>query len=250
MKAIVYAAGRGVRLGPRYAGRQKLLLEFGGRSLLEWHALRLAQAGVDELVVVTGYRRETVADLLPGVAARHGLRVREKVNADYDEGSVLSVAVSLPEIENTDEPLLLMDGDVLYPGGFIERLIASPHESALLVDRHYATTDDDPVLVPLRGGQPFEFLKGWRGEADAVGESVGLFKLGPRDVPALVAATHERLHGAGRGESYDEIIRALVRAGSFGAEDVSGEPWTEIDFPEDVERALDGVLRAITALEG
>jgi len=247
MKAIVYAAGRGVRLGLRYAQTQKLLLEFGGRSLLEWHALRLSAAGIDELVVVTGFRREGVAALLPGIAERHGLRVLERVNSDFDEGSVLSVAASLADIEHAGEATLLMDGDVLYPRGFLERLVQSSEASALLVDRDYTAVDDDPVLVPMRDGRPFEFRKRWQGDAHAVGESIGFFKLGARDVPALVAATRERMQGARRAESYDEIIRALVRAGSFGVEDVSGEPWTEIDFPEDIERAVNEVLPAILA---
>lgn len=250
MKAIVYAAGRGVRLGPRHAHTQKLLLEFGGRSLLEWHALRLSAAGVAEMVVVTGFLREHVAAVLPDIGRRHGLRVRERVNAEFDEGSVLSVAVSLADIEHTAEPLLLMDGDVLYPGGFIERLLHSAGESVLLVDRDYAIGDDDPVLVPMNDGRPFEFRKRWQGDAQVVGESIGLFKLGARHAPALVAATRERTGGERRAESYDEIIRALVLAGSFEAEDVSGEPWTEIDFPEDIERARSEVMPAIIAREG
>ena len=242
MKAIVYGAGRGARLGPAYADSQKLMLEFGGRTLLEWHALRLAAAGVTELVVVTGFRRDQVASALPVLAARHGLAVREVVNPDFDEGSVLSVAVSLPEIEQAAGPLLLMDGDVLYPRGFLERLLASPHPSALLVDRDFATDDDDPVLVPMHAGRPFEFRKRWQGEADAVGESIGFFKLAPGHVPTLIAATRMRTHGVRRAESYDEVIRDLVVTDCFGAEDVSGEQWTEIDFPEDIDRARQVVM--------
>ena len=55
------------------------------------------------------------------------------------------------------------------------------------------------------------------------------------------------MHGEARAQSYDEIIRALVIAGCFGAEDVTGEPWTEIDFPEDLEFAEHEVLPAILA---
>ena len=39
VKAIIYAAGRGMRLR---ADVPKILLEFGGRTLLEWHALQIA----------------------------------------------------------------------------------------------------------------------------------------------------------------------------------------------------------------
>ena len=72
MKAIIYAAGRGTRL---QSDTPKILLEFGGRTLLEWHALRLREADVREVVLVTGYRREQIAELLPGICARHGVAV-------------------------------------------------------------------------------------------------------------------------------------------------------------------------------
>jgi choline kinase len=39
----------------------------------------------------------------------------------------------------------------------------------------------------------------------------------------------------------------LVRAGRFGAEDVTGLPWTEIDFPEDLDRARSVILPALQA---
>jgi choline kinase len=37
----------------------------------------------------------------------------------------------------------------------------------------------------------------------------------------------------------------LADPGSFGFEDVTGLPWIEIDFPEDVVRASDEILPAI-----
>ena len=39
---------------------------------------------------------------------------------------------------------------------------------------------------------------------------------------------------------YEEPIRDMIMASAadrFGFEDISGLPWTEIDFPEDVVRA-------------
>ena len=114
MKAIICAAGRGVRLG---ASSPKILLEFGGRTLLEWHVLRLREVGVDDVILVTGHLREQVATVLPAIYARHGLRIRELVNERFHEGSVLSLAAALPEFEGNREPILLMDADVLYPRG-------------------------------------------------------------------------------------------------------------------------------------
>jgi choline kinase len=242
LKAIICAAGRGVRLG---ANLPKILLEFGGRTLLEWHALRLREAGVHNVVLVTGYLREQIARVLPGISARHGLTMRELVNGRFQQGSVLSLTAALPEIEGSRDPILLMDGDVLYPAQMLERLIRSTAGTTLLLDREYFKGDDEPVLVPVKNGRPFEFQKKWSGEADFVGESIGFFKLAPADLPMLSEETRVRSKGTDVRNSYDEVLRALVLADRFCYSDVTGMPWTEIDFPEDMLRARDVVLPAI-----
>lgn len=242
MKAIICAAGRGVRLG---ADSPKILLEFGGRTLLEWHALRLREAGVADVVLITGYLREQIGAVLPGISARYGASMRELANDRFHEGSVLSLAAALPEIEGSGDPILLMDADVLYPAEMLERLIHSAHPTALLLDREYSTKDDDPVLVPVKDGRPFEFRKKWTGHADLVGESIGFFKIAPADFPMLINETRTRSVGPDVRDSYDDVLRALVLAGRFGCEDVTGMPWTEIDFPDDVSRARDEVLPQI-----
>ncbi len=248
MKAIIYAAGTGRRLEGRFGKIPKLLIPFGGRSLLDWHLQRLREIGCDEVVVVTGYLREPLETSLAALGKIHGVRTRALYNPDFMEGSVLSLATSMPELETQREPLLLMDGDVLYPTVMLERLWRSAHPTVLLVDRDYSTADDDPVLVPMRGGRPFDFRKKWTGEAEAVGESIGFFKVDPRDLPRMMELTRARMSGAGRRDSYDDVLCDLVREDRFGAEDVTGLPWTEIDFPGDADRAENEVLPAIRQL--
>ena len=242
MKAIIYAAGRGTRL---QSDSPKILLKFGGKTLLEWHALRLREAGVREIVLVTGHLREQIAELLPGICARHDVAVREIVNSRFHEGSLLSLKVSLPEIENSSEPLLLMDADVFYPTGMLDHLTASAHATALLLDREFSTEDDDPMLVPVKNGRPIDFRKNWSGDAEFVGESIGFFKIAPADFPLLIKETQARSRGSSCADSYDDVLRTLVLAGRFGYEDVTGLQWIEIDFPADVVRARNKLVPAI-----
>jgi choline kinase len=242
MKAIIYAAGRGTRL---QSDSPKILLEFGGRTLLEWHALRLREAGVREVVLVTGHLREQIAKLLPGICAEHDVAVREIVNPRFHEGSLLSLKISLPEIEDSSEPVLLMDADVFYPTGMLDHLTGSAHSTALLLDREFATDDDDPMLVPVKNGRPIDFRKQWSGDAEFVGESIGFFKIAPADFPLLIKETHAQSRGSSCTASYDDVLRTLVLAGRFGYEDVTGLQWIEIDFPADVIRARNQLVPAI-----
>ena len=62
---------------------------------------------------------------------------------------------------------------------------------------------------------------------------------------ARLAAAAERYIRAGRlDEPHEEAIRDILLAdpGAFGFEDISGLPWLEIDFPEDLIRARDRIL--------
>jgi len=195
-----------------------------------------------ECHIVVGYKAEEVSRVMRSLEVEYGVSIRPIVNPDYTEGSVLSVAASLPQLQAETEPVLIMDGDVLYGVEMLRRLIGSAHRSALLIDRSYSTADDDPVLVPVRDGRPFEFRKKWTGECDVVGESIGFFKIDPADMPALVEATLRRTNGAGRKESYDEVLRDMVVEGRFGHEDVTGMHWAELDFVGDIEFAVANVL--------
>lgn len=247
--AVMYAAGRATRLGREYSGMPKVLLEVEGRSLLDRHAERLARAGVRVLHLVTGHHREKLLGVLPGIRRRHGLEVAEWFNPDFMEGSVVSMGVSLPVLERATESLLLMDADVLYSQAVMDRLVGSEHRCTMLVDFGYAAPDDDPVLVPVRDGLPFDMVKQWTGHAERVGESVGFFKVSPDGLRMLARGTRARMEGLARRESLDDVIREVVMAGMFGVEDVTGLPWTEIDFPHDVARARDEVLPGIAAEE-
>ena len=248
MKAIIYAAGVGKRLEGIFGKRPKILLPFGGRNLLDWHLQRLAETGIRELVIVTGYEREQIESALTDLRRKHPVAVTTRINPDFTEGSVLSFEASLPDLANATEPVLLMDGDVLYPTEMLRRLVQAEEPTTLLIDRDYSTEDDDPVLVPVNNGRPFDLRKKWVGHADLVGESIGFFKVAPADLPRVIAETKARTTGAGRAEPYEEVLRAMIVAGRFGCVDVTGLPWTEIDFPGDVERAEREVLPAILDL--
>ncbi|MFZ9450262.1 MAG: NTP transferase domain-containing protein, partial [Alphaproteobacteria bacterium] len=61
MRAIILAAGRGSRMRQLTDERPKCLVPLRGRPLLEWQLEALRGAGIREIGIVTGYRREMLA---------------------------------------------------------------------------------------------------------------------------------------------------------------------------------------------
>ena len=58
MRAIILAAGRGSRMKSLTIDQPKCLIAVNGKPLLEWQISALKAAGIDEIAIVTGYRRE------------------------------------------------------------------------------------------------------------------------------------------------------------------------------------------------
>src|SRR5690348_3567787 len=58
MKAIILAAGRGSRMNALTEDKPKCLVEFRGKPLIDWQIEALNKAGITEIGIVTGYRRE------------------------------------------------------------------------------------------------------------------------------------------------------------------------------------------------
>ena len=62
MKAVILVAGKGERLRPLTDNRPKHLLPIGGKPLLEWSLRGLAEAGVEEVLLVTHYMEDKIKD--------------------------------------------------------------------------------------------------------------------------------------------------------------------------------------------
>ncbi len=248
MHAVILAAGRGSRLAEHNPeGHPKCLMEFGGRSLLARHLDTLNRLGVRRLDLVVGYEADRIIDHVGTLFSRPD--VAFQYNPRFEQGSVLSLLAAREALES-GEPVILMDADVLYHPSILQKLLDSGSENCYLLDRHFAP-GDEPVKIAVRDGLMVEFRKqvaeGVR--YDIIGESVGFFRFGP-DCAARIAAECARYESDGLGDApHEEALRDVLlrQPGDFGFEDVSGLPWIEIDFPEDVIRARDEILPAIRA---
>lgn len=239
------AAGRGTRLGGGQAsGTPKVLLRLGGRSLLDRHVEILKACGIDELVMVVGYRAELIAAEIDALGA--GDYVRTLFNPDFERSSLLSFWTLREEMRAGDD-ILFMDGDVLYHPALIERLVDSPMADCLLIDRDFEP-GDEPVKLCLRDGAPVEFRKKVEVAYDTVGEWPGFLRFSPRIARRIADALDDYVRSDRVDQVYEEPMRDVFLSeppGTFAIADVTGLPWIEIDFPADLIRAETQVLPRI-----
>jgi len=246
MHAIILAAGRGNRLAEfNPDGRPKCLLEFGGRSLLARQLDILFHLGVRNVTLVIGYEADLIIEHVGTLASRP--EVAFVYNPAFIKGSVLSL-LAAREVMSSGESVLVLDADVLFHPQIMQSLIESEHQNCYLLDKDFVP-GDEPVKIAINQGQMVEFRKALPVDLDfdTLGESVGFFKFDGK-IAAKIAQTcaHYKTEGL-LDAPHEEALRdvLLAQPSAFACEDVSGLPWLEVDFPEDVERAIKQILPAI-----
>ncbi len=109
MKAMILAAGRGERLRPLTDSIPKPMLQVAGKPLLEHHLLRLAAAGITDIVINTSWLAEQIEEYFSDCEKRLGVTIswsREVMALETGGG----IARALPLLGN--EPFILLNGDV------------------------------------------------------------------------------------------------------------------------------------------
>jgi choline kinase len=244
VKAVILAAGVARRLAPLSDRTHKCLLPVGGRSLLDRMLHILWRSGIDETVIVVGHCQDQVRSEAGGARGAMGIRYVE--NREYQKGSASSLWQARDTLAR--HTTLVMDADVLFPDIFLSRLIASPAPSALLLDRSFEDSGEEVKLYAM-GAQVIALGKKVVPERwDVVGEGVGFFKCDAAHGGEYLGFLAESIEETGGFSEYEDALDRLLGRVPVGWLDVTGLPWTEVDFVEDWRRAQASVLPRIERL--
>jgi choline kinase len=246
MKVALLAAGVGRRLDPSGNAPPKALLRFAGDSLLKRHLDILVEFGLVDVTLVVGHRAEEIERELAAIGATD--LVRTRFNPDYRTSSLLSLW-TLREVLAAGEPVLYMDADVLYDWRLLERLLRSPEDDCILIDRDI-DPDNEWLDVRVREGRIVAFDKGVTlDDYDVRAEWVGFARFSA-GAAARVAGAIEGYVESGRVDaSYEAPMRdVILETPAFGLADATGLPWIEIDFPADLRRAQREILPRLVSL--
>src|SRR5690606_111572 len=108
-RAILIAAGRGKRLGPHTEEIPKCMVEIGGKPILGWVWEALSSVGVDELVVIRGYRGDVLERFVRELV---GDRVHFVDNTEWETNNVL---LSMGKARAFfDQPTYVTYSDIVY----------------------------------------------------------------------------------------------------------------------------------------
>jgi len=238
MRGIILAAGKGSRLNGTIGDKPKCLLRVGGKTLVERQIEALKSVGITDIVVVVGCQADSVR-------RNCGARITYIENSRFAQtNSLYSLWLARPLLY---DGFIVMNCDVLFHPQMLSDLVTSRHEDALLIayqDDEAEPLGDEEMKIKVRRGRVTEIAKTLPPD-EADGENVGVVKFG-RDGARLLTTLLDRRVSAGglrdwAPKAFDEFaqLRPLHVIGTRAF------PWTEIDFPEDYERAVREILPAI-----
>ena len=233
MKAIILAAGRGSRMKNLTDERPKCLVELRGKSLLEWQLAALREAGIDEIAIVTGYRRELLADY--GLVEFH--------NARWAETNMVSSLACAQEWLQA-EPCIVSYSDIFYDAEAVKLLMDRPALLAVTYDPNWLELWTQRFGDPLLDAETFrlkpdntlsEIGNKPKSVEEVQGQYMGLLRFTPegwaevlRIRAGLTPVECDRMHMTGTLQKVIDAGNVPIVAVSYAGE------WGEVDSAEDL----------------
>jgi choline kinase len=233
MKAIILAAGRGSRMKNLTNDRPKCLVELGGKALLDWQLSALWEAGIEQVALVTGYRRELF----------DGRGLVEFHNPRWGETNMVSSLACAQEWLQA-EACIVSYSDIFYSGQAVKLLTKSLAALALTYDPNWLELWKRRFRDPLVDAESFrlnsdqtvaEIGKKPKSVEEVQGQFMGLLRFTPagwaeilRSRSGLPPIECDRMDMTGTLERVIEAGRIAIAAIPYPGE------WGEVDSVEDL----------------
>ena len=240
---MVLAAGAGRRLESLTEDLPKTLLPVDGdRTILDIALGNLRRAGMETVVVVTGYAAERIEERREALEQRHEVKVETVFNPKAEEwNNCYSLWCAR---EHFARGVLLCNGDTVHPPEVEERLLAARGQVDLVLalDDAKALAEEE-MKVLLDGDGLMRGINKAHDPAAAAGEYIGLTLIEPQAADPLADAL-EAVWQRDPSLYYEDGFQEYAdRGGRVGVASVGGLEWVEVDDQVDLDKAREVAWR-------
>jgi len=229
MKALILAAGFGLRLAPLTNDLPKSLVPVNGKPILVKQLENLYANGIDDITVISGYKAEIMEDTIgkqfPGVKFIRSV--------DYATTNNMYSAFLAREAMGSS-PFLMMNADVFFDASVITALINDPAENAIVTEK--GTYIEESMKVVEENGRLVRIAKTVT-EEEALGVSIDVYKFSPDGAKAFFGKCAEYIHEKKELKLWSEVaLNDILPEVVFTACPLEGR-WLEIDNMDDLAAA-------------
>jgi choline kinase len=227
-QCLILAAGNGTRIRTISGGIPKPLVDFRGRPIIEHIVQRAHLAGIENFVIVVGYRSDLIRNWFEGRS--FGVSMTFVENPDYHKANGVSALKARNEVR---ENFLLLMADHLFETETVEALIQQPLASGeviLAVDPNIDRVFDlDDATKVLREGDRIVDIGKEIAHYDAL--DTGMFLCSPPLFDRLELAAKEG------NCSLSDGMQQLIAEGRLRAFEIGKGRWQDLDTPEALAHA-------------
>ena len=230
MKALVLAAGKGVRMRPLTDNKPKAMVQLKGKPLLQYTLASLEKAGIEECGIIIGYKGESIK-------AYFGDSFREMKLKYFSQEKPLGTANAIAVAEEwLNEDFIVASADVIADFALYRKLLEKKGYSAVFALRH----DDFPERYGVIGTAGEKVVniteKPRKAEKDALVNS-GIYRFSSK-VFGAIRSTKKSM----RNEfEITDSIRILLSGGDRVGFVLLDGPCLDIGSIQDLERAEQAV---------
>jgi 2-aminoethylphosphonate-pyruvate transaminase len=240
--AVILAAGQGTRLREEVTDHPKGFIRLGSLPIVEESILRLAAAGIDDVVIVTGHAAGHYADL----ARRHAAQIRLVHNGEFARsGSMYSLYCARDLVAGD---FLLLESDLIYEQRALRVLMSHPAGDAILLSG--PTGAGDEVYVETRDHHLVAMSKDRSRLGPGIaGELVGISKISA-ELYGLMQRIAIRAFAQSLLFDYEtDCLVAAARDRPIACPVVPDLLWAEIDDAAHLRRAREQIYPRIAAID-
>ena len=239
MKAVILAAGKAERLRPLTSTRPKQLISIAGRPQLEWLLRGVADAGIEEVLIVTHYMEEKIKQRF-GDGSDLGLRLTYTTQKEMKgTGDAFRYAEAFAE----GEDFVGMNGDLYLSPGIIGEVVKAHRVGELTV----TGLERDPYLygaLKLQGDKVLGVVeKPAPGTAPSNVTNAGIYVFPPKAFDSIKAT---KLSPRGEYEVTDSVNHLITSGVPAHVHMLDEGDWLDIGHPWHV---LEANTRALARLE-
>jgi len=219
MKAVILAAGFGKRLKKTFP---KSLIEINGKSIIQNQIDIYRKFGIKEIYVVVGFKKEILMEEIKDVFFAYN-------NIYHITNTAYSLYIGLKNLEPDD--VIWSNADVIFEDRVLEKILKFKG-NAIAVKRGKCE-EEEVKFKTAQSGVITEISKKIK---DGEGEAIGVNKITKRDFKKFV----ENLKKCSLDDFFEKAIEYSIKDGiTFKAVDVTELKCIEIDFEEDLKKAVE-----------